>query len=215
MLSKTLRLTTLCVFSLSAAACGPDSDADAPDNSVNDHTDDHNGDSDETDQNDDNHDDDQNNADCTRTTFPVAVSNAGQIGTDPEKPWFRYAAYSTDTAPGDILSIDSYQGSPYFGPAQPGSYSFEGSNYADCALCAIIWYNCNENYECERAFLADEGTLNIDALDGVDSTFRGTLNGVVFREVTIDPETYVSTPVSGGETWCLDRFDLQATVEQW
>ena len=116
---------------------------------------------------------------------------------------------------GDILFIDSYQGSPYFGPSQPGSYSLEGSNYADCALCVLVWYNCNEDYVCEKFFLADKGTLDVDSMSGVGATFNATFNDVVFREVTIDAETYVSTPVSGGETWCLDRYQMQATTEQW
>lgn len=152
---------------------------------------------------------------CTYNHFPIANSGAGQMGNNPEKPWFRYMAFSTTAPPGDMMVLDSYQGAPYWGASEPGSYSLAGSNFADCSACLLIWYQCDENYACEKAFLADEGALDIRSMNGVGSTFSATLHGVVFREVTIDSETYESTPVAGGDTWCLDGFQLEAATEQW
>ena len=152
---------------------------------------------------------------CTFSGFTEAQAAAGQIGTNADKPWFRYLAFSTDKAPGDMFVLDSFQGSPYFGPEKPGVYAFDGVNYVDCSLCFVIWYQCDEDYNCEKAFLADEGSVDITSMDGVSSVFAATFNDVVLREVRIDPESYVSTPVSGGDTWCLDDYTIEALILQW
>ena len=47
------------------------------------------------------------------------------------------------------------------------------------------------------------------------SVFQATLNDVVLREVSIDPETYISSPVAGGDTWCLDDYTIEALTLQW
>ena len=153
--------------------------------------------------------------DCTYTDFPVANSGAGQVGENPEKPWFRYLAFSTTEPPGNMLAIDSFQGEPYYGASKPGVYSLAGSNYSDCALCVMVWFQCDANYNCEKAFIADEGNLNIRSMAGVGSTFDATFENVVLHEVTVNPETYESTRVQNGETWCLDGYRIQANTEQW
>ena len=154
-------------------------------------------------------------SDCTYTDFSIANSGAGQIGENPDKPWFRYLAFSTTEPPGNMLALDSFQGAPYYGASEPGTYSLAGSNYEDCALCIVIWFQCDANYNCEKAFLADEGTLNIHSMAGVGSVFDATFDKVVLHEVTINPETYASTRVQNGETWCLDGYRIQGTTEQW
>lgn len=153
--------------------------------------------------------------DCTYTDFSVANSGAGQIGENPEKPWFRYLAFSTTEPPGNMLAVDSFQGAPYYGASEPGVYSLAGSNYSDCALCVVIWFQCDANYNCEKAFIADEGNLNIHSMAGVGSTFDATFEKVVLHEVTINPESYESTLVQNGETWCLDGYRIQGTTQQW
>ena len=152
---------------------------------------------------------------CTYNSFSPVTEGAGQIGDNPDKPWFRYLAFSTKNAPGDMFVLDSFQGSPYYGADEPGTYSFEGTNYVDCSLCFVIWYQCDEEYNCEKAFLADEGSIEITSMDGAGSIFQATLKDVVLHEVSIDTESYISTPVAGGDTWCLDEYPLEAIIQQW
>ena len=40
-------------------------------------------------------------------------------------------------------------------------------------------------------------------------TITATLTNAIFAEVTIDSNSYVSTPVDGGATWCIDAITLE------
>jgi hypothetical protein len=39
------------------------------------------------------------------------------------------------------------------------------------------------------------------------------LRDAVFEEVTIDATTYTSTPVEGGDSWCIDELIIDTMVE--
>ena len=147
--------------------------------------------------------------DCTYNAFPVQMAQATQNNDDPSRPLFVYQGRNIGNAPFDELQIASYQGEPYNGPKKPGSYSLDGNNYQDCALCALLIMECDNEYRCEKVFFADEGTLDVAAMTGSGGLFKATLDRVVFREVTIDTTTYESTPVAGGDTWCLDGLELE------
>ena len=93
-------------------------------------------------------------------------------------------------------------------------HDLNGINYADCGLCLLILADCADVQEtgCTKYFYADEGSVTIDQFGQDGGTFSGSMSNVVFKEVTIDSETYTSTPVSGGETWCMDGTSFFATV---
>lgn len=146
--------------------------------------------------------------DCTYDQFPVMIHQALQDEADPTHPLFVYQARTTDQVPFDELQMLSYQAEPYFGPTTPGTVSLWGNNYADCAFCALVITDCDESYSCDQVFFADEGTVQINAMAGGNMPFEAVLQDVVFREVTIDPATYESTPVPGGDTWCVDGLAI-------
>ena len=100
-------------------------------------------------------------------------------------------------------TVDPYA-APYNGPAGPGNYSLQGSNYADCSLCLFVFAGCNDDYDCEEIYFADEGWMRIEAMAGPDEPFAATFTGVKSREVTIDEGSFESTPVPVGATWCVD-----------
>jgi hypothetical protein len=109
-----------------------------------------------------------------------------------------------------ILSVASY--ADWAGPTSPGSYSLDGINYADCGLCLILSAEC-DGTSCAKTFYADAGDVDIDAIGfGEGEQFSGMLRDVVFTEVTIDAESFVSTPVPGGETWLIDDFAFNGFV---
>ncbi|MBT6433940.1 MAG: hypothetical protein HOK28_12645 [Deltaproteobacteria bacterium] len=165
------------------------------------------GDSGSTDTGNDNTDS-NNNSDCDRTGFSTA-SHQASYATNA----FQYEAQNSLGSPRDLLMLSSFQGN-FNGPTEPGTYSVEGSNYADCGLCLLALTGCTEGGTCEKYFYADVGSVTITEFGQNGETFAGELNSVVFKEVTIDPDTYVSTPVAGGETWCMNGHSFSLTVGQ-
>ena len=149
---------------------------------------------------------------CTYDRFPVAMHQATQDNSIPDQPLFIYQARNTDELPFDELQILSYQAAPYHGPSAAGSYSLAGSNYADCALCVLVIGDCSDSYQCDQVFFAAEGTLQVQSLSDHGGPFRATLTGAVFEEVSIDSDTYTSTPVPGGETWCIDEISIDVST---
>jgi len=150
---------------------------------------------------------------CTYEGFPALMHQAILDDTDPTHPLFTYQVRDSEYAPFDELRLTSYQAEPYYGPSTPGSYSLAGTNYADCALCAVLITDCNDEYSCDTVFFASAGEIDIWSMGGAGSTFSATLNDVVFQEVTIDANTYVSTPVAGGDTWCVDGFVIDLVTQ--
>ena len=109
---------------------------------------------------------------------------------------------SATSDPYDVLLIELYQGSPYNGATTPGTYSLAGSNYENCGNCVRMQTQCSKaSQSCAKQWYADEGELVITEIG--DGTFAGEFKNIVLKEVTIDPNTYVSTPVPGGEVWCI------------
>ena len=149
---------------------------------------------------------------CTYDRFPVAMHQATQDNSVAGQPMFIYQARNTSNSPFDELQILSYQAEPYYGPSEAGDYSLAGSNYADCALCVLVIGDCNDSYQCDQVFFASEGTLQIDRLNDSGGPFRATLVDAVFEEVSIDAATYRSTPVPGGETWCIDEVSIDVST---
>ncbi len=150
---------------------------------------------------------------CTYTGFPALLHQAILDDTDPTHPLFTYQARDSEYAPFNELQIASYQAEPYFGPSAPGSFSLTGSNYSDCALCVVLITDCDEQYSCDQVFFADVGTVDVWSIGAAGSNFTATLSNVVFQEVEIDATTYVSTPVPGGDTWCVDGFQIDLVTQ--
>ena len=115
--------------------------------------------------------------------------------------------YSSETAPFDILAIEMYSGE-YGGPEGPGSYEIDGSNYQDCGLCVLI-YQGVEGQSANKTFYASSGGVEISEWDEATNTIKATLTNAEFQEVTINDNTFVSTPVAGGETWCISSITLE------
>ncbi len=118
---------------------------------------------------------------------------------------------SSETTPLDVLQIEIYTFGDYQGATDVGTYSLAGSSYEDCANCVVVRANCTDT-GCEKRFLVDEGDLVISQWDLAGGVFKGHLAGAKAHEVTIDSDTFVSTVVPGGETWCLDGVEFEAPI---
>src|SRR5690606_24126178 len=77
-------------------------------------------------------------------------------------------------------------------------------DYATCTHCVLGVQDVTQGATPTYYFQVS-GTMNMSSVslfsDGAMSGTAGNLSGVTLTEVTINPSTYVSTPVSGGR--CL------------
>ena len=68
----------------------------------------------------------------------------------------------------------------------------------------MAYADCTEE-SCETVFYADRGTVQIESIDlmsGGGVTL--TLTNVILTEVSVDEETFTSTPVDNARTLCAD-----------
>ena len=143
---------------------------------------------------------------CSRNGFRTARRMA-----TTEAFGIQYAALNTAGTPYDVMLVQIYR--DFDGPTSPGTYSLDGINYADCGLCLLAFSGCN-GQQCEKTWYAEAGSVDITAIGtGVGQQFAATLHDVVFDEVTINDTTWVSTPVPGGQTWCVGEYAYDEEIQ--
>lgn len=141
---------------------------------------------------------------CSRSGLTAAREEASLQSSGAQ-----YVAITSQVEPYDAVLVQIYN--DYDGPTEPGTYSLDGINFADCGLCLLAFSDC-EGDSCAKTFYAEKGSVEITSLDGIGGQFAATLNNVVFDEVTINGDTFVSTPVPGGETWCVNEHTFDEEV---
>jgi hypothetical protein len=144
---------------------------------------------------------------CDRTGFDSVV----QV-VESETGLTVFNAANSESAPYDLLSIELYSGDDYTGATGPGTFALDDPNYRTCSNCVLVSANC-DGETCAKRFYAEEGTLVIDRWDAQGGRFSGRLENVKLYEVTIDGQTYDSTRVAGGETWCLPSVPFEAEIK--
>lgn len=149
---------------------------------------------------------------CVRTGWePEGTSLAAASLSGGEADALFLDSYSSDDGvPYDILGLELY----YYLDADDGphTFTFAGENYETCHTCLLIYADCPDEGACGKAFLAQSGTLTISTNGGPGGRLVGALADVTLTEVTIDANTYVSTPVDGGETWCVPSFAFDEEI---
>lgn len=141
---------------------------------------------------------DTNQPGCDRTSF----SGTAYFEHDEE---FGYTTFGleNDTAFIAVEFYDFGNGSPLDGPGNyPIGANTDDRNYETCETCLLIYADCTTE-ECAKVFFGTGGTIEVSALDLDAGTVTATLKNIVAIEVTIDEDTFVSTPVNNGETFCL------------
>jgi hypothetical protein len=157
------------------------------------------------------------NGTCTEVNCDVtgftAVEELGDFNAAQPR-LARYFGFSSAGAPTDLLQLELWFDLPG-APRTPGSYPIPDENYATCALCLLGSTACNASGNCAKTFLASAGVLELTEVpNAVGGTLGGTVSDVVMREVTINAQTFESTVVPGGQTWCIEGYSFQVTVEQ-
>lgn len=123
-----------------------------------------------------------------------------------------FTGYSATSEPVTGLAIELYSSGNYTGATTTGSYDLAGHDYASCSNCVVIRADCAGG-TCAKTFFADEGSLVITEWGGPGGSFKAQLVGVKAKEVVINPQTFASTPVVGGQTWCLDGLTVEAGIK--
>jgi hypothetical protein len=101
-------------------------------------------------------------------------------------------------------------------PDAPGSYELTAHdlnrNLGTCTTCVYIRADCEPGGDCHQYFFQTGGTLEIDSIGMPGDSFAGSLIDVHLQEVTIEWDTWTSTPVPGGEGWCIERYDFEREI---
>jgi len=144
---------------------------------------------------------------CDRNGYTSVAGDA--LAFDNGDVW--YLAQSSLGAPVDVFSIEIY--AALGGAGAPGTYTLSDDNYDTCGNCVVIQTDCDGNLnDCQRTFLASAGTMTITSIGGVGEQLTAKLTDLVLTEITYDGD-YHSTPVPGGDTWCIDSYDLDVTLQ--
>lgn len=148
---------------------------------------------------------------CDSEGFNGPVINSSwkpMEGADSAKGNFVFSSDTTDSYPysGMLLVIRQY--STYKGPTGPGVYEINDDDFANCDICLVMFENCSTS-ECERVYLAQEGTIDISQMDGASGPFKATLNDVVLKEAVIGSD-FSTQIVNNGKQWCLDDHEFSS-----
>jgi hypothetical protein len=115
------------------------------------------------------------------------------------------------------LTMEIYEG--FGGPVGPGTVALgaDESSYDTCGTCLILETDCTAEQDgvfCDTAFMPrPEGSVRFTSLStAAGSLMAGEVRDVVFREVTIDPDTYEATTVQGGRVVRLAPWSFSAEV---
>lgn len=145
---------------------------------------------------------------CDHTGFAPTLETAER---DDELGVLFYTATLGEAPTMERLTFDFYF--PLGASDGPQEILFDGENLRDCHTCMVARRDC-ESARCRdgKAFLVQSGTASVAAMDAEGGSFRGTLDNVVFAEVTIGAPDLETTVVPGGETWCIDSLAFDAEV---
>ena len=140
---------------------------------------------------------------------------------DPAAPGVKFidlVAISDQGPPVDAINVQLWPG---FGPFDPalavGSFPIAGdeANFYLCGACALLIgdFDPMTNMTAQD-YVASSGTINITtAGTAVGETIEGSIDNMVYREVTFDDDNQVQTDVANGCTVNITTVPFTATLE--
>ena len=132
-----------------------------------------------------------------------------ESGTDDENVG-RYTGLSAAADPFNAFVVELWWN--FGAPTEPGSYEVLDQNYSECGLCVLGNLGCAQSGACEKTFLGFSGLFEMtDVPAAAGDAFGGTVSNLQMREVTID-QNASSTPVAGGQIWCIEGFSFMVTT---
>ncbi len=101
----------------------------------------------------------------------------------------------------DMVSLQFFNGYGAFtNGVVPGVYTLSGAdlNYETCGACVLMYANADS--EDGQVYMATGGTLTLTSVEG---RFTGSLSDFTFEHVTVNENTFHSTPVGDG---CVSKI---------
>jgi hypothetical protein len=150
------------------------------------------------------------------TATPTSSSAEGGDSTEGQYDWWADIALNSEALP-EVLTVALYGGYPTPPGITTGSHTLGvgiDNNWSTCAYCVVVFEDMSTATEEPAAvYLATSGTLTLTALGEANAgNLAGTLTSAHFVEVTIDPGTFVSTPVPGGGCYDIDSISFDMPV---
>jgi hypothetical protein len=106
----------------------------------------------------------------------------------------------------DIISFEFYS-------QATGTFNLaigNDSNFKTCTQCVVIYQDLNGPNDPQKNFFQTGGTLTIDmnTVPGVAADVGLSWTNLTLAEVTIDPDTFTSTLVPGGDCYTVVDSDV-------
>jgi hypothetical protein len=133
---------------------------------------------------------------------------------DPAGGEHWYGPLNQDAKP-DLATVELYSGAGAFQTGlTTGTFQLTGDelNYATCSLCVLVWANVTtqgSQMQAAQQYLATGGSVTLTAVSG---RITGTLSNVTFRHVTIDQQTWQSTPAADGCQTQIGSLSFDAPI---
>ena len=133
---------------------------------------------------------------------------------DGQNPAWVLIAKADDT----WLYVENYPG--FGGASGPETRKLKkkDTNYGTCGVCVLLKTGCQphgNHSHCAATFMPETGgSVTFDELGSAPGEiWSGSLSAMTFVEVSMDSETFETTPIEGGETVEFDGYDFQVTLE--
>jgi len=120
--------------------------------------------------------------------------------------------------PTDALQVQRFYTLGATRSDQPQLITLTDENYADCSTCVLVFHGCTlgatvfDPLSCSKTYLARAGTVELTYEGAPGGELLGFLHDVELVQVTINFDTFQSTKVPNGETWCLTSFKFEDPV---
>ncbi|MGV3621754.1 MAG: hypothetical protein ACO1OB_13095, partial [Archangium sp.] len=110
--------------------------------------------------------------------------------------FYNFALWGYGTAiPYDAIRVEVVYPNAETPVMPPVTRTFTGGGYQACRLCAVFHEGCDMNVECQKDYLAQQGTLTIDRADRASAgRIVGSASNVRFVEWDLDNDR----PIAGG-----------------
>jgi hypothetical protein len=158
---------------------------------------------------------------CPELTLQEVVG----MSVDPPDPTFRSTVFDVGIqqqlvgGAEDFVGLQFYSGDNFDGQLT-GSFELGtgiDDNYETCGRCVLVERDAGALGSAGNTrFFATSGTMDIEAAsEQMDGRPSLTITDVTLVEVTVDPDTFQSTPVAGGDCYHIATYTMELPTPDW
>jgi len=145
---------------------------------------------------------------CDENGFSTTSSFA-EAPTEADS--FFYVAFQgeEENPPFDQFNLEIYN--EFGGVVTTQTFDFTGESYADCGVCLLI-FRCRTAEDCDT-FMPQKGSVEITSIGTADGdTFAAQFTDLELAEVDVNFDTFETSVISGGDSWCIETLSANANV---